>query len=143
MLMFMQWGAIIIFAISAFAFAVRRSIRNKKLYAYMASAIALALVASFYAYRVGEDVWRNELGANEKIAQAVVAILEAYKTEYGAYPDYLDQIGKGGIVMQRGRFKEELQYKKSNSHFSLSISYGWYYRVYESQTGQWGWHDDR
>ena len=140
-MLFIVGSVIIIPTISLFAFAVRKSIKNKKLYAYIASAIALALTASFCAYPVGKHVWTNELGENEKIAQNIATLLEAYKTEHGAYPDSLAQIGKGGIVMQRGKCKEELQYEKSNGHFSLSIPYGWYDHIYESHTGQWGWYD--
>ena len=139
--MILFYGAATIAVIAVFAFAVRRSIKNRKIYVYLTLAIALTLGASFGAYRVGKYAWRNELAENERIAQNVVTLLDAYKTEHGAYPDSLDQLGKGGVVMQRGTFKEELQYEKSNGHFSLSISCGWYERVYDSKADKWGWID--
>lgn len=131
-------AAIMITAISIFAFVVRKSIKNKKIYAYLFLAIALALTASSCAYLVGKHIWRNEIGENKKIAQNIVILLEAYKTEHGAYPDSLGQIGKGGLLLPRGDLKEELEYKKYEGCFSLSIDYGWYDWVYDSKTGQWG-----
>ena len=138
---FMFYATIIITAISIFALVVRKSIKNKKIYAYLFLAIALALTASSCTYLVGKHIWRNELGENKKIAQNIVTLLEAYKTEHGAYPDSLDQIGKGGLLLPRGDYKEELEYKKHEGHFGLSFHYGWYDRVYRSKTGEWWWVD--
>ena len=131
-------GAIIIPVISVFAFVVRRSIK-KKIYLYLILAIALVFAGSFCSYHIGEYLWRNELGENERTVENIVTSLETYKTEHRAYPDSLDQIGKGGLLLPRGDYKEELKYKKHEGHFSLSIHYGWYDRVYDSKTGEWYW----
>ena len=134
-------GMVAIPLVLILAFAIRKSIGNKWMYAYLLLAIAMAIAASCFAYPIGKTAWENEVVQNEQAALEIVELLEKHKTEHGKYPDSLAQIEKGIILLPRGDFQEELRYEKSNGHFELSIHYGWYHHTYYSKTGKWAWRD--